>query len=115
MNMVVTSKATKSVSARDIAPGVNQHRFLPILIAACTNPMRWSQRVVLWSLRVDQNSSSKILKFILRGFRAPVFYVSQLLFECVFFLQQTLILRLHIEQRSLEFNNRSLRLNRLFR
>ena len=109
---VLAPKAQKNYSVQSRTRS-NQHRLLSILIATCAKPMRGSQIVVLWLLRIDEKASSKIGKRILRGFSLPVLYLSQLLFECVFLLQQTLILRLHVKQCGLEFNDRRLGLNSL--
>src|SRR5215216_942541 len=95
----LTSGAVERGSQRPAFTTLLKYRFFFILIAVCTQPMRWSG--FLWSRleRIRENTGSNFFKLVLRGLGLPIFQIYQLLFKSIVFIQQFVILRLNARNR----------------
>src|SRR5258708_36348095 len=72
-----------------------KYRLALMLVAIGAKPMRLFGRVGVWCYRVDENAGSKLVKLVARGCGFPLLKLSNLLFQCLFRLQQRTILSLH--------------------
>ena len=107
-DMSFTSGAVKRGSQGTAFTPLLKYRLFFILIAVCTQPMRWSGAI--WSRleRIREHTGSNLFKFVLRGLGFPFFQINQLLFKSIVFIQQFVILRLNARNRSLERDDRRL-------
>lgn len=71
-----------------------KYRLVSRLVALSAKPMRWLGYGGAWFYLIDKNTGSNFLKLIAHCLGFPSLKLGNLLFKCLFLLQQSVLIRM---------------------